>query len=178
MFSKLRGARRQAGPMGARENVLKVVRRSEVEAKTSRAKYIEAEHMLLALATNEDSDVGRLLAAHGLDHQRLASVFRDERRRSLAFAGIETLGVEPADVTVIDGSLSLGTSAKAAIKRAVFASRANRPRRMRLESADLLIGILQAELGTVPRALAIAKVDRAALISLTRNPGRHGGQPC
>jgi hypothetical protein len=37
--------------------------------------------------------------------------------------------------------------------------------RAHLRSADLLAGILDAELGTVPRALAIAGIDRAAIAS-------------
>jgi ATP-dependent Clp protease ATP-binding subunit ClpA len=155
-----------------------VIRRSEVEAKAYRAKFIEAEHILLALANHADSDVGRLLIVHGLDHERLVSALRDERRRSLAFAGVKTLGVEPGEPTEPDVSLSLGTSAKAAIKRAMIASRSNRPRRVRLEGADLFVGILQAELGTVPRALAIAGVDRAALISLMRNRDKNRERPC
>ncbi|MGW9631367.1 hypothetical protein ACWGST_11740 [Agromyces sp. NPDC055520] len=36
--------------------------------------------------------------------------------------------------------------------------------RERLAVADALVGILRADLGTVPRALAYAGVDRAALI--------------
>jgi hypothetical protein len=34
-----------------------------------------------------------------------------------------------------------------------------------LRSTDLLAGILEAELGTVPRALAIAGVDRVVLVA-------------
>jgi hypothetical protein len=37
-----------------------------------------------------------------------------------------------------------------------------------LRSIDLLAGILQAELGTVPRALAIARIDVAALVARAR----------
>ncbi len=157
------------GPRLARpDNALSVIRRSEIEAKQDGAKFIEAEHVLLALAMHTDSSAGRLLNRCGLDHGRLVSALRNEQRRSLTFAGVEPLAEKQAEATELDGSLSLGTSAKAAIKRAMIASRADRPRRARLSSADLLLGILQAELGTVPRALAIAGIDRAALISRTR----------
>ena len=37
--------------------------------------------------------------------------------------------------------------------------------RERLAVADALVGVLRAELGTVPRALAYAGVDRSALIA-------------
>jgi hypothetical protein len=88
--------------------------------------------------------------------------------RTLAFAGVEPLDEKQAIATELDSPLTLGTSAKAAIKRALIASHDSRPHRPRLHSTDLLLGILQAELGTVPRTLAIAGVDRAALISRTR----------
>jgi D-alanyl-D-alanine carboxypeptidase len=51
----------------------------------------------------------------------------------------------------------------------LIASRVGGHRRPRIKSTELLLGILQAELGTVPRTLAIAGVDRAALIIKTRN---------
>ena len=37
--------------------------------------------------------------------------------------------------------------------------------RVRETTTDLLLGVLQAELGTVPRALAIAGTDRPELIT-------------
>jgi ATP-dependent Clp protease ATP-binding subunit ClpA len=144
-----------------------VVQQFEVEAKQDGAKSIEAEHMLLALATNPDTDVARLLHEFGLDHQRLTSALHEERRRTLAFAGINPPDNELVEATELDSSLSLGTSAKAAVRRALIGSHHDR-RRARLRSTDLLAGILEAELGTVPRALAMAGIDRAALISRAR----------
>ena len=109
-----------------------------------------------------------MLIASGLDRPRLVAVLLREHRRSLAFAGIEPGAEEQVEATERDGRLPLGTSAKVAIKRAMIVSRISRRRRIRMQDTDLLVGILQAELGTVPRALAIAGIDRAALISLTR----------
>lgn len=154
-----------------------VTRQFEIEAKREGAKFIEAEHMLLALASNTDSDAGRLLIEAGLDHARLAAALREERRRTLAFAGISAPDNGPvainepnrlppgAQATGLDGAPSLGTSAKMAVRRALIGSRHERRRRGRLRAMDLLAGILEADFGTVPRALAIAGVDRAALIS-------------
>ena len=144
-----------------------VVLQFEVEAKRDGAKFIEAEHMLLALASDPASDAARLLKESGLDHQRLASALDEERRRTLSFAGINATDRTPVEATELDSSLSLGTSAKAAVRRALVGSRHDR-RRARLRSIDLLAGILQAELGTVPRALAIAGIDRAAVIARAR----------
>jgi len=142
-----------------------VARQFEIEAKRDGAKFIEAEHMLLALAANADTDAGRLLIESGLDHERLSSALREERRRTLAFAGMSAPEKKLVEATGLDSSLSLGTSAKAAVRRALIGSRHERRRRGRLRGSDLLAGILEAEFGTVPRALAIAGVDRSALIS-------------
>jgi len=144
-----------------------VVLQFEVEAKRDGAKFIEAEHMLLALASDPASDAARLLKESGLDHQRLASALDEERRRTLSFAGIKATDRTLVEATELDSSLSLGTSAKAAVRRALVGSRHDR-RRARLRSIDLLAGILQADLGTVPRALAIAGIDRAAVIARAR----------
>jgi ATP-dependent Clp protease ATP-binding subunit ClpA len=143
-----------------------VVQQSEVEARQDGAKFIEAEHMLLALATDPDTDAARVLSESGLDHERLAAALREERQRTLAFAGFKVAEEKPAEVTEVETSLSIGTSAKAAIRRALVGSRQDR--RGRLRSTDLLAGILEAELGTVPRALAIAGIDRAEIIARAR----------
>ena len=139
----------------------------ESEARKCGAKLIEAEHMLLALASDSESHAGRLLMESGLDHERLASALRDEHRRSLAFAGFQAPDEPQTNAAKVDGLLSLGTSAKVALVRALIASRSHHARRARLKDVDVLRGILLAELGTVPRALAIAGVDRMTLISRT-----------
>jgi D-alanyl-D-alanine carboxypeptidase len=139
-----------------------VIGRAEVEAQNDGTPAIEAEHLLLALAAEPGSATGRLLGEFGLDHEKLASTLREEYRRSLAFVGVAVSDQEQHQAIEPDGSLSLGTSAKAAVKRALVAC-ANR--RARLETTDLLLGIVQAGFGTVPRTLEIAGVDRTALVS-------------
>jgi len=134
------------------------------EARRDGAKAIEAEHMLLALAASSDGDAAKVLHEVGLDHERLASALKEERRRTLAFVGMKELNKEVPAATELESPLSLGTSAKAAMKRAFIGARHER-RRVHLRSTDLLAGILEAELGTVPRALAIAGIDIAALAS-------------
>jgi D-alanyl-D-alanine carboxypeptidase len=166
MVTRFLGARTLAPLLVTWEIGPAVVQRFEVEAKRDGAKFIEAEHMLLALASDAEGDAGRLLSESGLDHQKLASAFHEEYRRTLAFAGISPSDTKLVEATELASSLSLGTSAKAAVRRALIGSRHDR--RARLRSIDLLAGILEAELGTVPRALAIAGIDRATLISLAR----------
>lgn len=153
-----------------REKALLVVRQFVVEAKQDAAKFIEAEHMLLTLATDQESDACRLLNEAGLAYQELLSALHEERRRTLAFAGVEPLDERQTAATELDRPLTLGTSAKVAIKRAMIASRDGRPHRPHIHSTHLLLGILQAELGTVPRTLAIAGIDRARLMARTKNP--------
>ena len=148
----------------------KVAAQFEVEAKRDWAELIEAEHMLLALAADSEGDAAKLLNESGLDHARLLSTFQEEHRRTLAFAGMSVPTTELVEATAVESRLSFGTSAKTALRRALLATRGDHRRRPRLRGTDLLMGILQAELGTVPRALAIAGVDRAALLSSTRRP--------
>jgi hypothetical protein len=49
-------------------------------------------------------------------------------------------------------------------------------RKKDLQPAHLLLGILQAEAGTVPRALALAGVDRAGLAERARQALGGAGQ--
>jgi ATP-dependent Clp protease ATP-binding subunit ClpA len=147
---------------------LGTIRQSEIEARQNGSTAIEAEHLLLALAADSGGDAARLLNRAGLDYKRITAALGDEHSRSLAFAGVRPHADRRVEATELDGPLGLGTSAKAAIKRALIASRQGRPRMPRLNGTNLLLGILQAELGTVPRLLAIASVDRVGLIERLR----------
>jgi ATP-dependent Clp protease ATP-binding subunit ClpA len=144
-----------------------VGRQFAVEAKRDGAEFIEAEHMLLALSAGPDSVVAKLLNEFGLDHDRLAAALHAERRQTLAFVGMTATDTKLGEATEHDGPPSLGTSAKVAVRRALIGSRHDR-RRARLRGTDLLAGILEAEFGTVPRALAIAGIDRATLLARAR----------
>jgi ATP-dependent Clp protease ATP-binding subunit ClpA len=137
-----------------------------VEAKRDGAKFIEAEHMLLALAA-PPGDAAKLLNEFGLDHARLAAALQEERRQTLAVVGMKATDSKLGEATERDSPPSIGTSAKVAFKRALIGSRHDR-RRARLRGTDLLAGILEAEFGTVPRTLAIAGIDRIALLSRAR----------
>jgi ATP-dependent Clp protease ATP-binding subunit ClpA len=158
---------------GAR-NIVPQYRQFEAEARKDGARFIEAEHVLLALAAS-DTEAGRLLVEAGLDHAVLIGAFQDERRRTLAFASVEPL---TGKLVETDRPVTLGTSAKTALRRAIHASHREHSRRSRVATTDLLVGILQAELGTVPRALAIAGIDRAALIARVRAGAGMNEQRC
>lgn len=154
--------------VGPARNAIPQYRRFEVEARRDCARFIEAEHMLLALAADTESAAGRLLAEAGLNHARLEAALIDEQRHSLGYAGMKPLAQNSAGVSEVNRPVSLGTSAKTALRRAIHERHRERGRRRRLGSGDLLVGLLLAELGTVPRALALAGIDREALVARAR----------
>jgi ATP-dependent Clp protease ATP-binding subunit ClpA len=138
------------------------------EALRRGRRSVEAEHLLLALAAEHDTVCGRFLHESGLGEERLADALERESIRSLAYAGVTPL---PESEVVLDrrgapdgrrGPVRLGASARSAIQAGMRAS-AMRHRSRR--ATDLLVGILSAELGTVPRALALAGIDRDGLLS-------------
>lgn len=140
-----------------------VVLRAREEAASRGAPALEAEHLLLALAKVPDTDASIVLAQAGLDYENVWSALETEFDQSLACAGV------PVGMFMLDaarpipqaGTPAWGTSAKLAFKRA-HASLRERSGRV-LTPTHLLLGILAAEAGTVPRALRMAGVDRETL---------------
>lgn len=141
-----------------------IVRRAETEARTEGSRSIEAEHLLLALTRQHDTDAVRVLEAAGLDHDTLRDALEGQSREALAAAGVEIGDDVPPPRHVSDRRhLRMGQSGKLALQRALVASTKRGDRR--LETSHLLVGILRAEHGTVPRALAQIHVDRQHLIA-------------
>ena len=139
-----------------------VLRDAEAEARTLGSTTIEAEHLLMALATRDPDPVGRLLAENGLDCDRIKEALARETERSLAAVGVKVGDYPLPEVRAAPRrSPKLAASSKRALIRAVRFAHARKSRR--ITAPYLLIGILQAELGTVPRALDAAGVDRAAM---------------
>jgi ATP-dependent Clp protease ATP-binding subunit ClpA len=140
-----------------------VVRAAEEEARARGSATVEAEHLLLALAASEADPAGRLLADEGLDHDSLADALDREEERSLAAIGV-ALADYPSATTTAPRRRSprFATSSKQALHRTLDAATARKDRR--ISSAHLLIGLLRADIGTVPRALEMAGVDRVALL--------------
>jgi ATP-dependent Clp protease ATP-binding subunit ClpA len=126
-------------------------------AREEGATAVEAEHLLLAI-TRHDSAVAHVLHAHGLDYDGLAAALVTETERSLAAVGVtaEALAFSPFVETP-----KLATSAKHALELSLRISleRADR----RIGSGHVVLAILRAKAGRVPRTLAIAGVDRAEL---------------
>ena len=114
-----------------------------------------AEHLLLALTRHPT--LGHL----GLQHDRIVEALALDEQRSLAAVGIATGDFDSFAGPHGVRRPGLATSAKAAIERAFKAARQSGERR--LEARHLLVGVLAAENGRVPRALRLAGVDIAEL---------------
>lgn len=130
--------------------------RSSVEGAREQARAfgagtIEAEHLLLALSLN--TEVRKL----GLDHEQLVEALASEEEHSLAAVGINRSDYDAPVSTRRADKPKLGASAKLAVQRALTVT-AKRGQR-RITTANLLLGLLGAEHGRVPRALRIAGID-------------------
>jgi ATP-dependent Clp protease ATP-binding subunit ClpA len=140
------------------------VKDAETEARELGSPAIEAEHLLLALTRQDPaSAVGRALAEAGLDHDRVTEALEAERERSLAAVGISIHDFElPARRPSDKARMAAG--AKSALEQAlrIALERADK----RIEAGHILLALLRAEAGTVPRALNEAGVDRRELNDL------------
>jgi ATP-dependent Clp protease ATP-binding subunit ClpA len=137
---------------------------AQEEARRDGSATVEAQHLLLAIASGPDAAPRRVLAAAGLDHQAVRDALDREFERSLAAAGVSAAAF---DLPRASNSLKKpghGASVGLAIERGFTAAGHKKD----LRPAHLLLGILQAEVGTVPRALALAGVDRTELAERTR----------
>jgi ATP-dependent Clp protease ATP-binding subunit ClpA len=135
------------------------------EAQLDRSSKIEAQHVLLAISAQRDTPAARILLSAGLEPRVLHAAFERERAQSLRAAGVSLEGFglpQHGAIGAANGGAALvtdlGASVRTALERGVSGVRRN-PR-----PEHLLLGILQAEQGTVPRALALAGIDRGALI--------------
>lgn len=120
------------------------------EAEMEGRGLVQAEHLLLALASHPD------LRHLGLDRDALATALAREEEESFAAVGVAAYDLPTSSATG-SGSARLATSSKLAVARAlkITAKRGQR----RITAANLLLGILSAEKGRVPRALRLAGID-------------------
>lgn len=132
----------------ARATVVTAVRE---EAGSSGSGVVEAEHLLLALAWQPE------LRALGLDHDKLVEALAREEELSLAAVGVASGDYDLPAARRRTRSPKMATSAKLALQRA-FAIAARRGER-RIRVQHLLLGVVEAERGRVPRALDIAGID-------------------
>ncbi len=142
-----------------------IVRQGRDEARGDGSAVIEAQHLLLAIAAGPDAAPRQVMAAAGLDYRAVREALDREFRHSLNAAGVSAAGLDlPQPSSRPERPTQLGASAKLAIQRGLTSRR----NRKDLQPAHLLLGILQAEAGTVPRALALTGIDRLGLAERAR----------
>ncbi len=139
-----------------------LVHGGRAEAVLDGSPTVEAEHVLLALAALPDNAVARLLQDSGLNRDEIRAALDRECEQSLAVAGV-TLEIEtlPKATPDPDRTPHIGESTKLVLKRAM--DDASQRGGGRIGASNVLVGILDAKLGRVPRALDLAGVDRPAL---------------
>ncbi len=124
-----------------------VLRAADVEAAALGASAIEAEHLLLALSETI-----------GVEHDTLVDALEAETAASLDAVGVS---LRPPPPGRHRRRFRMATSAKVAMHRAVQAAVATKD--LEITPKHLALGVLKAEVGTVPRALALAGLGREAL---------------
>jgi len=137
---------------------------AEAEARAGRSSVVEAEHLLLAMAARPDTDAGRVLVSVGLTHDVVERALSQEFQASLAVAGVSVVAQDLGRPSPEPPRrLRLSASFKSAMERSVSAAKGSR----QIRPAHLLLGLLGAHVGTVPRALHVAGVTQAELAALT-----------
>jgi ATP-dependent Clp protease ATP-binding subunit ClpA len=126
---------------------------------------IEAQHLLLAIAAQQGTTAHQVLTSVGLDQHAIRQALDREFQHSLRAAGVSLAAFDlPRPSSDPERSARVGASAKLALERGVAAA----ARKKDLQPAHLLLGILEARVGTVPHALALADVDQADLTARVR----------
>ncbi|WP_214410642.1 Clp protease N-terminal domain-containing protein [Sphaerisporangium fuscum] len=142
-----------------------VIMEGAVEARRQGSDAVEAQHLLLAVAAQQGTVPQRILASAGLDQEGVRAALEREIDHSLSAVGVSRAAFGPPRPSMtLKRSPTMGATGKLALERA-FASVS---RKKDLRPAHVLLGILQAEVGTVPRALALAGVDRTDLLTRVR----------
>jgi ATP-dependent Clp protease ATP-binding subunit ClpA len=131
------------------------------EAQRRGSATVSPEHLLLALVHEADSPAARILSDAGLGYDALDVALDTERTRSLAVVGIRDLDPALLTATPRPGRPSWASTTREVFRRAQLPGRG---RRRRAAELDVLYGVVTANVGTVPRALEYAGVDRDALI--------------
>jgi ATP-dependent Clp protease ATP-binding subunit ClpA len=142
-----------------------IVRQAEQEAEEAGSPVIEAEHLLLAMTGEHGTEARDVLASAGLDRDGILAALDREFRQSLAAAGVTLpAGGLPRRSRGPERRTRFAASGKLVMKRALQAASAQR----QIRPGHLLLGVLAAQAGTVPRALTLAGVDQGDLAARTR----------
>ena len=147
----------------------RILDRGNHEAARDGSSTVEAHHLLLAIADDPEPSTHTVLADAGLTYRALRDALDREYEESLSAAGVSLAAFDLPKPTPAAGSqpsagksrrLKPGNSTRLALVRGFGTV----TRKRDLRPAHLLLGILRAPVGTVPRALALAGVDQGELI--------------
>jgi ATP-dependent Clp protease ATP-binding subunit ClpA len=140
-----------------------IFERAGREAQADCSSTIEAQHILLAMTAQPETAPGQFLNSVGLDHHAMRAALEREFEHSLSTAGVSVQGFNlQRSKSATDPAGQLGTSVRHALERGLSGIRTPP------SPAHVLLGILQAEIGIVPRALALAGYDRVDLMARLR----------
>jgi D-alanyl-D-alanine carboxypeptidase len=120
---------------------------------------VEAEHLLVSLAGTQHP-AGAALREAGLEPEELHAAIQRDFERVLARVGIDAGGVD-VSANCRRTKLRWGASAKRGLERALEEAKRRGDRKIGPE--HILLGLLRAEHGTVPRLLAAEGIDRDEL---------------
>jgi D-alanyl-D-alanine carboxypeptidase len=140
-----------------------VIVRAMDEAQNDGSATIDAHHLLLSLAADQGSTAQQVLASVGLDRAAVRAALDREFEHSLSMVGVSPAAYDLPWPSRASQQPKMGASARLALERSFSSAR-----KKDLRSAHLLLGILQAQIGTVPRALALAGIDQAELADRVR----------
>jgi len=140
----------------------RVVASAREIASTLGSPTLEAEHLLLAVAHEPASAAHDVLVEAGLDYDRVRHALEAEFEGSLAAVGVTLADFDLRATAGTPRTPRWGTSAKVALQRSVKLADTRRDRRV--TPGHILLGVLRAHAGTVPRVLDRAGVDRTELL--------------
>ncbi|WP_188191300.1 Clp protease N-terminal domain-containing protein [Nonomuraea sp. SYSU D8015] len=147
-----------------------IIIRGGAEAQEEGSATTEAHHLLLAIAAIEGTAAHRVLTAEDLGRQTIREALDREFEHSLGAVGVSLASFDlPRPSRDPKALPKLGASGRLAIERAIAACKGKKDMR----PAHLLLGVLDTEIGTVPRALALSGVDRIALMARARETLTH-----
>ena len=142
-----------------------ILEQGAVEAQEDGSAATEAQHLLLAIAAHEGTAAHRVLTAARLGRQTIGNALDREFEHSLNAVGVSLASFHlPKPSRDSRRPPKLGASARLALERGFAASTGKKD----LRPTHLLLGVLDTEIGTVPRALALAGFDRADLMARAR----------
>ncbi|MEV0201026.1 Clp protease N-terminal domain-containing protein [Nonomuraea sp. NPDC050691] len=142
-----------------------IMKKGVEEAREDGSAATEAHHLLLAIAAHEGTAAHRVLTEAGLGRQAIRDALDREFEHSLGAAGVSLSSFRlPPPSRDPDRRLKVGASAGLALERGFSACGGKKD----LRPAHLLLGVLDTEIGTVPRALSLAGVRRVDLMARVR----------